>query len=425
MDVTSSKTVIGVAIMGYGVVGQGAAYAIQHNSAQIEKKTGLKLRLLHILDLLDFDDSPDAALITHSVVDIMDDDNVDVVVETMGGLNAAYDFTKEALKRQKHVITSNKELVAEHGLELLELAHSHNVSYRFDASVGGGIPVISPIRECLAANRINEISGILNGTTNYMITYMRTRGTKFSETLKMAQAEGYAEKDTSADIGGADACRKLAILSSIAWDAFLDWKDIHTEGISTLNLEDVSRAVELGRTLKLYARACLQADGRVEAYVIPAMLDRQNPLSNVSGVNNAVMVNGDLSGSVMLYGEGAGKLPTGSAIVSDIIKAAGCSGINANPCWSKSMALEVIDFSTYVHSYYVRVTTPVPDAFCIELFKEFPAAQILPRNGAVSSNGDSCAFTVTGIKEGVFADQLARVISKSKGATIGFVARLL
>ena len=451
-DLSFKSMDIGVAIMGYGVVGKGVAYAIRNNCDQIEKRTGLRLRLLHILDILNFPDSPDAALITHEVQDIMNDVNVDVVVETMGGIKIAHEYTRDALARRKHVVTSNKELVAEYGPELLALARSCGVHYRFDASVGGGIPIVSTIRECLAANRVEEIIGILNGTTNYMLTYMRDHGACFAETLKMAQDEGYAEKDPSADIGGADACRKLAILSSIALDAFIDWKDIHTEGMESVTVDDVALAADLGRVLKLVARARRLEDGRVEAYVLPAMLDRHSLLSGVDGVNNAVMVRGDLTGDVMLYGQGAGALPTGSAIISDIVKSvvgqgaangqeasngqgkANCQGaigdILYNPYWDRKQSIDVIDFSACSHSFYVRAESSDMNAFCEHLFIEFPQARILPRAQAGDPDmsgaaANECAFTAPCQKEGDFSNKLACIISKISGSSIKFIARLI
>ena len=319
---TVNRNIIGVAIMGYGIVGKGVAHVIRHNAGYIEKRTGLKINLLHILDILDFPDSIDASIITHDVFDILRDDSVHIVVETMGGIKTAYDYTKKAFTSGKHVVTSNKELVAEYGPELLALAERHGVDYMFDASVGGGIPAITPIRECLAANDIQEICGILNGTTNFILTHMREQGARFDAALRLAQTKGYAEKNPEADIEGGDACRKLAILASIAWDAFLDWKTVHSEGIANVTLEDIIRASDLGCALKLVARVRRRDDNRFEAYVLPAMIDKRDPLSNVKGVNNAILVRGDLTGDVILYGQGAGMLPTGSAIVSDIIKAA-------------------------------------------------------------------------------------------------------
>ncbi|MCL2060171.1 MAG: homoserine dehydrogenase [Oscillospiraceae bacterium] len=450
-EISKGGRSVGVAIMGYGVVGKGVAHAIRSNRAQIMKRAGFAIELLHVLDILDFPDSPDAAIMTRDIDDILNDGDVRVVVETMGGIKAAYAFSQQALARQKHVVTSNKELVAEYGPELLALADKNGVSYRFDASVGGGIPAIVPLRECLAANNMREITGILNGTTNYMLTYMRTQGARFAETLKMAQEEGYAEKDPTADIEGADACRKLAILSSIAWDAFLDWKSIHTEGIANVAPEDIDRAADFGCALKLIARACRREDGAIEACVLPAMIDKRSPLACVDGVNNGILASGDLTGDVMLFGRGAGMLPTGSAVVSDVIKAAGndagaavCLGAGANPKWDRGAASVAADFSNYVHGFYARVETPDPDAYINRLFREFPEARILPpiydsRGGAAAvaaatsaadaatkTNADgksSCAFTIPLATEGEFSEKLGRVNDSVKGSATCFVAR--
>ena len=419
----------GVAILGYGVVGKGVAHAIRHNGPLIESNTGLKLRLIHILDLLDFPDSPDAALITHDARSVLYDENVDVIVETMGGLKAAYEYTREALSNKKHVVTSNKELVAEYGPELLAMAERNNVSYRFDASVGGGIPVIAPINEYLAANHIGEIVGILNGTTNFMLTYMKSQGAPFMDTLAMAQEKGYAEKDPSADIEGTDACRKLAILSSVAWGRFLDWKTIHTEGITDVSSEDVAYAADLGRVIKLIARSRILGDGRVEAFVMPAMLDRNNPLAGVEGVYNAVMVRCDLNGDVMLYGQGAGMLPTGGAIMSDIIGIFGRSGANqTNQRWDREYPLEIAGFDTYAHGFYARINTTNPDELREAVFYEFPDARVLPRYGAEEESPESggpFAFMVPYCTEGEFSQKLANAVYKAHNSSVGFIARLL
>jgi len=452
---------VGVAILGYGVVGKGVAHGIRNNSGHIAQRTGLNLRVAHILDLFDFPDSPDAALITHDPQDIFDDDGVHVVAEVMGGLKAAYEFTKAALSRKKHVVTSNKELVAEHGPELLALASQNGVYYRFDASVGGGIPIITPIEECLAPSNIREITGILNGTTNYMLTYMREHGAQFDETLKLAQDNGFAERDPSADVGGHDARRKLAILSSLVWGAFLDWKDIHTEGITDVTHEDISMAADLGRVLRLIARAAIRGDGTAEAGVLPVMLDRRHPLAHVDGVNNAVIFGCDLNGDIMLYGHGAGMLPTGGAVISDIIKVAGASKPPlGNPIWDRVRALEAADFDTYVHDYYIRVETPDPDMYREFLFREFPEARILPRfadtgAGAVGVDGcegadddegagadagkcagtagnvgtaaavSTCIFTVPKMQEGELSRRLARINDIVAGTATGLIARLM
>ena len=414
-DRQSSIKEIGVAILGYGIVGRGVAHAIRANADLITKKTGLRIRLLHILDIIDIHDGPDADLLTRSIDAILDDPGVQVVVETIGGLGAAFEFTKQAMEHNMHVVTSNKELVAEHGPELLALADANKVYYRFDASVGGGIPIILPVEECLVADDIDEVTGIINGTTNFMLTYMKSSGVGFEEALDKARELGYAEHNPVSDIEGLDACRKLAILSSIAFGKFLDWKTIHTEGISDVSLEDINRAGDLGRVLKLVARIRRTPGGMPEAYVLPVMLDRRCQLANVDGVYNAVLVHGDLTGNIMFYGKGAGMYPTGNAIVSDIIKAAGtgnsnlapldkegmapggfmrqgglvsggdgfygAAGLGANPYWDVGDALKLADFDMYTHDFYVRVKTPDPDAYRDILFREFPQAKLTPDFG--------------------------------------------
>jgi len=416
--------------MGYGVVGKGVAYAINQYGGRIEKRTGFKLRLLHILDLLDFPDSPDARLITHDVEDVMGDGDVDVVVETMGGLNAAFRFTVSAFERGKHVVTSNKELVAERGPELLKAAAERGVNYLFDASVGGGIPVITPVSECLVAGNIASITGILNGTTNFMLSHMKSHGTSFAETLKLAQEMGYAESDPAADIEGDDARRKLAIISSVAWGAFLDWKTIHTEGIANVTLEDILQATDLGRVLKLVAQSRRLARGGSEAYVLPVMLDRRDPLASVDGVYNALTVGGDLYGDVMFRGQGAGMLPTGGAVVSDIIKAAAPGKRCAALCWDRDAAINISEFSKLIHGFYVRVESPDPDAYRDDFFRRFPEARVLPRY----ADGGGCdgsavtprtvIFMVPSASEGEFIKKIADINAAVAGSTVRFTARL-
>ena len=443
----SGRNTVGVAIMGYGVVGKGVAHAIRNNGALIERKTGVRVRLLRVLDLLDFPDSPEAGVVTHNVGDIMDDGDIDVVVETMGGVGAAFEFTKTALSRGKHVITSNKELVAEHGPELLALADKCGAFYRFDASVGGGIPVINPIEECLAPDDVDEILGIFNGTTNYMLTYMKAHGAGFIDTLARAQEHGYAEGDPSSDIEGRDPCRKLAIISSIAFGKFIDWKSIRTESLSQVTLDDINRAADIGRVLKYIARISRRADGRFEAYVLPAMVDRRSPLARVEGVNNAVMIHGDLTGYIMLYGPGAGMLPTGNSIASDIVKVAcgarekkglqyppgdgggarsgGCAQFAGlkNPKWDRGDKLDLACFGEYLHGFYVRAEAPDHAAYRDMLFGEFPEARILPRMGG--DGPETLFFTVPEHTEKDFNQKLENINNGVAGAATKFVARLI
>ncbi|NMB33251.1 MAG: homoserine dehydrogenase [Clostridium sp.] len=309
---------VNIAILGYGVVGSGVLEIIKKNGAGISKKTGKEVRVKKILDIRDLSDSPERGIITSDSMEIMEDPKIDLVVETIGGIGAAYHLTSEALSRGKHVVTSNKELVATHGPELLELAKQNDVNYLFEASVGGGIPVIRPLNRCLAANEIYSITGILNGTTNYILSRMQKEGRDFADALKEAQEKGYAEADPTADIEGHDACRKIAILSSIAFGEFIDYNNIYTEGISKISSSDILYAQSMGATIKLVAIS-KKTGGRIWARVSPAIVKKGNPLFGVEDVFNAVVIEGDAIGEVMFYGRGAGKLPTASAVVADMI----------------------------------------------------------------------------------------------------------
>ena len=313
---------INVAILGFGVVGSGVAEVLATNARHIDEKVDNPVRLKYILDVRDFPDSPFADKVIHDFSMIEQDPEIDVVVETIGGARAAKDFTERAMKAGKSVVTSNKELVAEYGYDLLELAKAHGVSYYFEASVGGGIPIIRPLSQCLAANEIEEICGILNGTTNYILTRMIKGGLSFDAALKEAQRNGYAEQDPTADIEGYDACRKICILASLAYGRHIYPRQVPTEGITHVTLADVAYADACGKKIKLLGRAIRQPDGRVCAYVAPHLVDGENPLAGVEDVFNAISVRGNAIGDVMFYGRGAGKLPTASAVVADVMDAA-------------------------------------------------------------------------------------------------------
>lgn len=309
-----------VAILGFGVVGSGVAEVITQNGASIAEKTAQALELKYILDVRDFPDSPYANKIIKDFAVIEQDPEVDVVVETIGGAKVALDFTRRALAAGKSVVSSNKELVAQHGHELLELARANGVSYLFEASVGGGIPILHPLSQCLTANKISEVRGILNGTTNYILTHMIGTGLSFEEALKEAQARGYAEHDPTADVEGLDACRKICILASIAFGRHVYPDQVPTKGITQVTLADVSYADAAGMKVKLLGRALRQGD-KVMAYVAPHLVREVNPLAGVEDVFNAITVRGNAIGDVMFYGRGAGKLPTASAVVADVIDA--------------------------------------------------------------------------------------------------------
>jgi len=308
-----------IAIMGFGTVGGGVAEVLRMNGASIAEKVGESIVLKYILDVRDLSGTAyaDKAVKDFSVLE--NDPELEVIVESIGGAKVAYEFTKRALLAGKHVVTSNKELVATHGRELLNIAREKNVNYLFEASVGGGIPVLRPLFQCLQANEIREIAGILNGTTNYILTRMVQSGASFDEALKEAQAKGYAEADPTADVEGIDACRKICILSDLAWGKEVPPAAVSTQGISGVALKDVSIAGAAGYSVKLLGRAMKLDNGRVAAYVAPHLVPHSCPVSAVDDVFNGIMIRGNAVGDVMFYGRGAGDLPTASAVLGDVI----------------------------------------------------------------------------------------------------------
>ncbi len=312
---------IKVAIMGYGTVGSGVYEVIRTNEKSIDKKVGQELRIKYVLDLREFPGDPVMEVLTHDFEDIIKDEEVRIVAEVMGGLHPAYEFTRRCLEAGKSVCTSNKELVAEHGAELIQIAKDHQVNYLFEASVGGGIPIIRPLNSSLTADVILEVSGILNGTTNYMLTKMDREGLDYMDVLKEAQDKGYAELHPEADVEGWDACRKIAILTSLASGNQVDLHDIYTEGITKITSEDFLYAKKLNRSIKLLAISRKTGDTYC-AMVSPALVHREHPLYVVNDVFNAVFVKGNMLGNSMFYGSGAGKLPTASAVAGDMVDAA-------------------------------------------------------------------------------------------------------
>lgn len=308
------------AVMGYGVVGGGTAEVLIKNKDLIAKKAGEEIALKYILDIRKFPGDPNEALITDDFEKILNDPEVTVVAEVMGGLNPAYEFSKKLLMAGKSVVTSNKQLVSVHGPELMEIAEKNNVKYLFEASVGGGIPVIKPLNNCLSANDIIEIKGILNGTTNYILTQMFSEGVDFKSALLDAMDKGYAEKDPTADVEGHDALRKISILASLAWGEYINPDSVSATGISGITAEDVEYAETLGGAIKLIGSAIKKENG-ILCSVEPQIVPCENPMFAVNGVFNCVTITGDAVGDVMFYGQGAGKLATASAVVSDIIEA--------------------------------------------------------------------------------------------------------
>ncbi|MDD6488811.1 MAG: homoserine dehydrogenase [Clostridia bacterium] len=308
-----------VAVMGYGVVGSGVVEVLTEHHDSIAKRAKEEINIKYILDIRDFPGSPFSDKFTKDFNDILNDEEVKVVAEVMGGTNPAYEFTKKCLMSGKSVVTSNKELVATKGAELLEIARQSNVNYLFEASVGGGIPIIRPISQCLAANEVIEIAGILNGTTNFILTKMIRDHMSFEDALKMAQQLGYAERNPAADVEGADACRKICILASLAYGKHVYPESVHTQGITEITLEDVAYASSWGGVIKLIGQVKRLENGKLDISVEPMFIEKSSQLANVDDVFNGILVRGDATGDVVFYGKGAGKLPTASAVVADII----------------------------------------------------------------------------------------------------------
>ena len=339
---------ISIALLGFGCVGSGTAEVLTENKKLIESRLGCEYKIKYILDLRDFPDSPFGDLVVHDFNKILEDDEVSVVAEMMGGSHPAYDFTKACLEAGKSVVTSNKEVVASFGVELCEIAATHGVRYMFEASVGGGIPIIRPMMTDLASNKINSINGILNGTTNYILTAMRDDGKSFSDALGEAQRLGYAEANPAADVEGKDAARKTVILGAIASGKLVSPEAISTEGITNISLCDVELAQALGYSIKLIGHA-EDRDGKLLAFVSPMAVSESNPLARIDGVFNGILVNANMVGDVMFYGPGAGKLPTASAVVADIVDVIAKRDVPPTPVgWVSAEAEDIAPLDDYV-----------------------------------------------------------------------------
>ena len=342
-----------IAVLGYGTVGSGVVEVLQVNRDNITRRAREEIDVKYVLDLRDFPGSPIENIVVHDYNIIANDPEVKIVVETMGGVEPAYTYVKIALLNDKSVCTSNKELVARHGAELLEIARNHDVNFLFEASVGGGIPIIRPLNQSLTADEIQEITGILNGTTNYILTQMRDTGADFNDALREAQEMGYAERNPAADIEGFDACRKLAILTSLAYGMQVQFEEIPTEGITKITPEDIRYANALNASIKLLATS-KKVDNKVYARVAPVMIRANHPLFSVNSVFNAILVRGNVLGDVMFYGSGAGKLPTASAVVSDVVDATKHKRVNIMQLWS-SKKLELAGNENLRTRFCVRI----------------------------------------------------------------------
>ena len=348
------KKMVNVAVLGYGTVGSGVVEVIKTNQNVVNKKSGQEIHVKYVLDLREFPGDPVMDILVHDYDVILNDPEVEVIAEVMGGVEPAYTFVKAALEKGKSVCTSNKELVAKHGPELIKIAKEHNRNFLFEASVGGGIPIIRPLNQCITADEINSITGILNGTTNYILTKMSKEGLDFDTVLKEAQDLGYAERNPSADVDGFDACRKIAILSSLAYGKSVDFEDVYTEGITKISDIDFKYANILGTSVKLFGKAEKKENG-INVFVAPVMIDSNHPLYSVNGVFNAILVNGNVLDDIMFYGSGAGKLPTASAVVSDIVDAVRNLNTSTYVEWSEEK-LEVADIKESKKKFFVRVS---------------------------------------------------------------------
>ena len=407
---------IQVAIMGHGVVGCGVAELLQHNAAVIAGKAGEQLKIAKILDLRDFPELPYAELFTHRFEDIVENPEIQIVVETMGGLHPAYDYVKACLDAGKSVVTSNKELVAQKGDELLALAKAHKQNFLFEASVGGGIPILRPLDQCLSANRIQRIAGILNGTTNFMLTEMIENGLSFDEALADAQNRGYAERDPSADVDGLDACRKICILASLGFGNHVYPDEVHTEGIRNITLTDVRCAEAAGGVIKLIGLA-VREDEHIRALVAPMVVKKDNMLSHIGGVFNGVQVTGDAVGDTLFYGRGAGKEPTASAVVADVIDAAKHLGRSKYLHWGPQVPGLVADYQALPMAYMVRLAGETREAAAAAATAAYE--DITPISADIADNEFVCITPE--LSESDFEDKTALL----KGVTLVSRIRLL
>ena len=408
-----------VGILGYGTVGSGVFEILDKNSNIISKRAGQDIEVKYVLDLRDFPGDPAEKYVVHDFSILENDDEVKIVVETMGGLHPAYEFVKASLLKGKNVVTSNKALVASFGTELLQIARDKNVNFLFEASVGGGIPIIRPIHQCLAANDVIEIAGILNGTTNFILTKMIRDQMSFEDALALAQKLGYAERNPAADIEGDDACRKICILASLAFGKHVYPDQVHTEGITKVTLGDVEYAEAWGGVIKLIGRVKMMDDHRIQIIVCPMLIPRESQLANVDDVFNGIMVRGDATGDVVFYGKGAGKLPTASAVVADVIDCAKHMHARKNLFWSDSVDNYVQDYLDDITAMYIRATADDIAAAKTEAEALFGTVELLVQKNAPKNE---LAFVTKPMKERDIQDKIG--VLESKGVTIASTIRV-
>lgn len=392
---------INIAVLGYGTIGSGIVEVIQTNYDDITYKVGEEINVAYVLDLREFPNDPINKVLVHDYDVIINDPTVKIIAEAMGGVEPAYTFAKKALEKGKNFCTSNKELVAKHGPELVQLAADNNVNFLFEASVGGGIPIVRPLNASLTPEKVVEITGILNGTTNYMLTKMTNEGAEFDEVLKDAQEKGYAERNPEADIEGYDACRKIAILSSLAYGKNVDFEDIYTEGITKITSVDIEYAMAMDKSIKLLATSWTEND-KVSAMVAPMLVGSNSPLYSVNDVYNAIVVKGNTLDDIMFYGAGAGKLPTASAVVSDIITEARNLNRHLSLIWDKDK-LNLTEHSAIKNAFFVRVNDN-DGAMKEEVHKIFGDVEEV----SIEKNNEF-AFVTGVMTEGEFLDKTNRI----------------
>ena len=391
------------AVLGHGVVGSGTVELFLKNKEQINKKSNIDLDLKYILDIRDFPGLPYSDKFTKDINDILNDDEVTVVAEVMGGVHPAYDFVLACLNKGKSVCTSNKELVAKKGAELLKAAKDHNCNFMFEASTGGAIPIIRPLRSCLAANEITEIAGILNGTTNFILTKMIEDGMQFDDALKLAQELGFAERNPAADIEGHDACRKICILASLAYGKHVYPDSVHTEGITKITLEDVRYAEAFHCVIKLIGSVKRLADGKIDIIVAPMLVPNKSQLANIDYEFNGIMVRGDCTGDVVFYGKGAGKLPTASAVVADVIDC--CKHLKTRKFlyWADGNGKNILPWEESSRAMYVRANGSNVAEKAEKLFGEVTVIN------KADAPADEKAFVVKAMPYNEFAEKIAQL----------------
>lgn len=408
---------ISVAIMGHGVVGSGVAEILATHKQKLFAAIGEEINVKYILDLREFPDSPFASRFTKDFSVISNDIEVRVVVETMGGLHPAYEYVKECLSKGKSVVTSNKELVAAYGAELLAIASEQNANFLFEASVGGGIPIIRPINQCLVANNVSEIAGILNGTTNFILTKMIHEGMGFDEALKLAQELGYAERNPAADVEGHDACRKICILASLTFGKHIYPEAVHTEGITDIKAADVEYASAWGGVIKLIGSVKKLDRDTIDIIVAPMFVPGNSQLANIDDVFNGIMVRGDCTGDVVFYGRGAGKLPTASAVVADIVDSIKHIKSRKYLFWTDSDNSSVLPFENSVRAMYIRGVSDDKKAAYDKAGELFGDIHILGRDNAPENE-------VAFITEPLAYSEFSKKLSELDGIEVGSVIRI-